>query len=120
MIAFRGHRGGSGAPATLAPPEASPWRVSPHRHAALEPSGGREKRPYGRPCRLLRSRRAALVKRPPHGGPRSGPENLQSRQMCHPSMKVSTRLYPAGRGRHSGIVRPPATSPARTQRRVFT
>ncbi len=74
MIVFRGHRGGSVAPATLAPPEASPRRVSGHRQAALTPSGGREKRPFGRPCGPLRSRRAALVMRPHHGGPRSGPE----------------------------------------------
>ncbi len=74
MIVFRGLRGGSGAPAILAPPEASPRRVSGHRQAALEPSGGREKRPFGRPCGPLRSRRAALVMRSHHGGPRSGPE----------------------------------------------
>ncbi len=50
MVAFRGLRGGGGAPA-----------MSGHRQAALEPSGGREKQPCGRPCRLLRSRRAVLV-----------------------------------------------------------
>ncbi len=71
MIVFRGLRVGSVALATLAPPEASPRRVSGHRQAAVTPSGGREKRPYGRPCGLLRSRRAALVMGPHHGGPRS-------------------------------------------------
>ncbi len=60
MIAFPGRRVGSGAPA-----------MSGHRQAALTPSGGREKRLYGRPCRPLRSRRAALVMRQHHGGPRS-------------------------------------------------
>ena len=88
MIVFRGHRGGSVAPATLSPPEASPRRVSGHppsaaaapllrrtgRQAAVTPAGGREKRPSGRPCRPLRSPRAALVMRWHHGGPRSGPE----------------------------------------------
>ena len=47
MIVFRGHRGGRVAPATPAPPEASPRRVSGHRQAAVTPSGGREKRPWG-------------------------------------------------------------------------
>ena len=64
MIVFRGHRVGSGAPATLAPPEASPRRVSGHRQAAVTPSGGREKRPCGRPCGFFGRRRAALVMRP--------------------------------------------------------
>ena len=63
MIVFRGLRVGSGAPA-----------MSGHRQAALTPSGGREKRPFGRPCGFLRSRRAALVMDRHHGGPRSGPE----------------------------------------------
>ncbi len=80
MIVFRGRRGGSVVPT-----------MSGHRQAAVTPSGGREKRPFGRPCRPLRSRRAALVMRPHHGGPRSGPESLQGRQMCHPPMKVSTK-----------------------------
>ncbi len=85
MIVFRGHRVGGGAPATLAPPEASPRRVSGHppsaaaapllrrtgRQAAVTPSGGGEKRPFGRPCGPLRSRRAALVMGPHHGEPRS-------------------------------------------------
>ncbi len=53
MIVFRGLRGGGVAPA-----------MSGHRQAAVTPSGGREKRPFGRPCRLLRCRRAALVMRP--------------------------------------------------------
>ncbi len=53
MIAFRDLRAG-GVASTM-------WR---HRQAALEPAGGREKRSSGRPCRLLRSRRAALVMRP--------------------------------------------------------
>ncbi len=53
MVVFRGHRGGSVAPATLAPPEASPRRVSGHRQAALEPSGGREKRPWGAALQAL-------------------------------------------------------------------
>ncbi len=90
MIVFRRLRGGSVAPATLAPPEASPRRVSGHRQAAHTPSGGREKRPFGRPCGFLRSRRAALVMDRHHGGPRSWPKNPQGRQMCHPPMKVST------------------------------
>ncbi len=53
MIVFRGLRVGGVAPA-----------MSRYRQAALEPTGGREKRPCGRPCRPLRSRRAALVMRP--------------------------------------------------------
>ncbi len=53
MIAFHALRVGGGAPA-----------MSGHRQAALEPSGGREKRPSGRPCGILRSRRADLVMRP--------------------------------------------------------
>ena len=109
MIAFRGLRVGGGAPA-----------MSGHRQAQLTPSGGREKRPSGRPCRLLRSPRAVLVMDRITAGHAPGLKNLQGRQMCHPSMKVSTRLYPAGSGRHSGIVRPCAISPAATERRVFT
>ncbi len=35
------------------------------------PSGGREKRPSGRPCRLFGRRRADLVMDRHHGGPRS-------------------------------------------------
>ncbi len=38
--------------------------MSGHRQVALEPAGGREKRPFGRPCRLFGRRRAALVMRP--------------------------------------------------------
>ncbi len=60
MIVFRGLRVGSGALA-----------MSGHRQAALTPSGGREKRLSGRPCRPLRSRRAARVMGSHHGGPRS-------------------------------------------------
>ncbi len=52
MIAFRGLRVGSVAPA-----------MSGHRQAAPTPSGGREKRPCGRPCRPFGRRRAALVMR---------------------------------------------------------
>ena len=60
MIAFRGLRGGSAAPATLAPLEASPRRVS------ASSSGGDalrwpRKATLGRPCGFLRSPRAALV-----------------------------------------------------------
>ncbi len=79
MIAFRGHRGGNAAPA-----------MSGHRQAAVTPSGGREKRPLGRPCGLLRSPRAALVMDPHHKGHAPGLKNPQGRQMCHPPMKVST------------------------------
>ncbi len=79
MIAFRGLRVGSVAPAMSGP-----------RQAALEPSGGREKRPCGRPCRLFGRRRAARVMDRHHGGPRSSPKNPQGRQMYHPPMKVST------------------------------
>ncbi len=79
MIVFRGLRGGSVAPA-----------MSGHRQAAHTPSGGRKKRPFGRPCGFLRSRRAALVMDRHHSGPRSWPKNPQGRQMCHPPMKVST------------------------------
>ncbi len=53
MIVFRGLRGGSVAPATLAPPEASPRRVSGHRQAAVTPSGGRENRPWGAALQAL-------------------------------------------------------------------
>ncbi len=70
MIAFRGLRVGGVAPA-CPPYDFGRRAMSGHRHAALEPSGGREKRPCGRPCVPLRSRRAALVMRPHHGGPRS-------------------------------------------------
>ena len=59
--------------------------------SGAEPAGGREKRPCGRPCTSLRSRRAALVMDRHYGGPRSRPKNPQGRQMCHPPMKVSTR-----------------------------
>ncbi len=90
MIVFRGRRGGGAAPATVAPPEASPRRVSGHRQAAVTPSGGREKRPSGRPCTSFGRCRAALVMDRHHGGPRSEPNNLQGRRMCHPPMKVST------------------------------
>ncbi len=79
MIVFRGLRVGGVAPA-----------MSGHRQAALEPSGGREKRPCGRPCRLLRSRRAVLVMERQRKDRAPGLKNLQGRQMCHPSMKVST------------------------------
>ena len=44
MIVFRGHRVGGVAPT-----------MSGHRQAASTPSGGREKRPFGRPCGPLRS-----------------------------------------------------------------
>ena len=60
MIVFRGLRGGSAAPTTLAPPEASPRRVSASSSGAYA-LRGREKRPFGRPCGFLRSPRAALV-----------------------------------------------------------
>jgi len=53
MIVFRGRRVGSVAPTMLE-----------HRQAAPTPSGGREKRPCGRPCRPFGRRRAALVMRP--------------------------------------------------------
>ncbi len=55
MIAFRGRRVGSVAPTM---PE--------HRHAAVTPSGGREKRPFGRLCRPFGRRRAVLVMRQHH------------------------------------------------------
>ncbi len=38
--------------------------MSGHRQAAPTPSGGREKRPFGRPCGPFGRRRAALVMRP--------------------------------------------------------
>ncbi len=53
MIVFHGLRVGGGAPA-----------MPGHRQAAVTPSGGREKRPFGRPCRPFGRRRAALVMRP--------------------------------------------------------
>ncbi len=53
MIDFHGLRVGGVAPT-----------MSGHRQAALTPSGGREKRPFGRPFRLFGRRRAALVMRP--------------------------------------------------------
>ncbi len=86
MIVFRGLRVGSVAPAMSGhPPSAAAATVRPTtpeggkvpllrrtgRQAALEPAGGREKRPFGRPCGFLRSRRAALVMDRHHGGPRS-------------------------------------------------
>ena len=70
MIAFRHLRGGSVAPA-CPPYDFGRRAMSGHRQAALEPSGDREKRPSGRPCVPLRSRRAALVMDRHHGGPRS-------------------------------------------------
>ncbi len=66
--------------------------MSGHRQAAVTPSGDREKRPCGRPCGPLRSRRAALVMRHITADHAPGLKNPQGRQMCHPSMKVNTRL----------------------------
>ncbi len=60
MIAFHGLRVGGVAPA-----------MSGHRQAAPTPSGGREKRPFGRPCGPFGRRRADLVMDRHHGGPRS-------------------------------------------------
>ncbi len=71
MIVFRGLRVGSVAPA-----------MSGHRQAAPTPSGGREKRLCGRPCRPFGRRRAALVMRQHHGGPRSGPEETRKAVRC--------------------------------------
>ena len=128
MIAFHGLRVGGGAPATLAPPEASPRRVSGHppsaaaatvrpttleggkapllrrtgRQAAPTPSGGHDMRPFGRPCGSLGRRRAALVMGSHHGGPRSWPKNPQGRRMCHPPMKVRTRATISFTGPSSG------------------
>ena len=80
MIAFRGLRGGGVAPT-----------MSGHRQAPLEPAGGREKRPFGRPCGPLRSPRAVLVMDfTADHAPR--PNNPQGRQMRHPPMKVSTKV----------------------------
>ena len=106
MIAFHGLRVGGGAPATLAPPEASPRRVSGHppsaaaatvrpitpeggkvpllrrtgRQAAPTPSGGREKRPFGRPCGPLRS-----SSRGPCDGPASRRTTLLAEKPARPS-----------------------------------
>ncbi len=74
MIVFRGLRVGSVALAMaghLPSAAAAPLRRRTGRQAALTPSGGREKRPFGRPCTPFGRRRAALVMRQHHGGPRS-------------------------------------------------
>ncbi len=44
-VAFRGLRVGSGALATLAPPEASPRRVRVRHQAAVTPARGHDMRP---------------------------------------------------------------------------
>ncbi len=104
MVAFRGLRGGGGAPA-----------MSGHRQAAHTPAGGREKRPCGRPCRLLRSRRAVLVMDRHHGGPRSGPEETARPSDVAPSYESKYWIAQAvvGSGRQRGApVAPEVLEPA--------
>ena len=64
MIAFRGLRVGSVAPTMLE-----------HRQAAPTPSGGREKRPFGRPLRALRT-----LSRGPCDAPRITADHAPSRR----------------------------------------
>ncbi len=71
MIAFRGLRVGGVAPA-----------MSGHRQAAVTPSGDREKRPFGRPCRPLRCRRAALVMPSASRRTTLGPERTRKAVGC--------------------------------------
>ncbi len=89
MIVFRGLRVGSVAPAM--------WG---HRQAAVTPSGGREQRPFGRPCGPLRSRRAVLVMRPA-----SRPTTLLAEQPARPS-----DVSPSYEGEYYGVDQPASLS----------